>query len=189
VQAGRQTGTGGYTYSRRVDKPAGRQADRKAVGRRTGVIGAGREADRNMHVHIQQKGRQFRKHTGRYVEELGRRTGVTGAGREADRYKRVHAQQRGRQTGRQTGKYVEGVRQTDRRNRFKQGGRQLQADISIHQKGRQSGRQTGRYVEEIRQTERRYTCRQGGRQVQAGTHAAREKTDLQADRQLDTVHR
>jgi hypothetical protein len=59
VQAGRQTGTDGYTYIREVDKPAGRQADMwKALSRRTGVTGAGREADRYRRVHVHQRGRQ-----------------------------------------------------------------------------------------------------------------------------------
>ncbi len=44
-------------------------------------------------------------------------------------------------------------------------------------------------MEGVRQTDRRYTCKQGGRQVKAGTRAGREKTDVKADRRLDTVHK
>ncbi len=55
-QTGRQTGryVGGVRQIVEADKPAGRQADMwKALGRRTGVTSAGREADRYRQVHVQ----------------------------------------------------------------------------------------------------------------------------------------
>jgi hypothetical protein len=49
-KAGKQTGTGGNTYSREEDKPASIQADTwKELGRRTGVTGA----DRHRRVLVQ----------------------------------------------------------------------------------------------------------------------------------------